>query len=198
MSEEEQLEWERRYQEGGYRPRTGPSPHLVQFIEQLPRGRALDVACGTGRNALLLAEHGYQVDAIDVSEEALRQADELAQKQGLQVHWIRADLDSELFPAGVYQAVTCSFYFNRSFIPRLKQAVAEGGYLLFEQHLRTSLPVAGPRNQEWRLEPNELLRLFHDFRIVYYEEGATTESHRGEERTLAVVRMVACKGSGGF
>ena len=198
MSDEERVRWEQRYREGEYRARGEPSQLLVQFLDRLPQGRALDVACGIGRNARFLAEHGYQVDAVDISAEALRQGEALARAHGLQVHWMCADLDSEPLPQGAYQVVVCSFYVNRPAAPRLKGALAEGGYLLYEHHLRTPLPVDGPQNEEWRLAPNELLQLFQGLRVVHYEEGVTTEAHGEAQRTLALARMVACRGSGGF
>ena len=198
MSDEERVQWERRYREGEYHARAQPSQLLMQFLDRLPRGRALDVACGIGRNARFLAERGYRVDALDISAEALRQGEELAQAQGLQVNWTCADLDNAPLPQGVYQVVVCSFYINRALAPRLMEALAEGGYLLYEHHLRTPLPVDGPPNEEWRLAPNELLRLFQGLRVLHYEEGVTTEAHGEASRTLAYARLVACKGSGGF
>ena len=196
MSEQERLSWNQRYLEGRYRPRAAPFSLLERWIDRLPPGRALDVACGTGRNALCLARHGYAVDAIDAAEEALRLGEEQARSEGLQVSWLQADLDEYLPDELTYQVVVNCFYLNRGLLPHLMRALAEGGYIFIEQHLRTPLPVGG--NREWRLEPNELLQAFSDFRIVHYEELVTRDEDVERDRNIAVVRMVACKGSGGF
>ena len=74
MSADDAERWNARYADGAYAGRTRPSQLLLQW-QRLPRvGRALDVACGAGRNALHLAGLGYQVDAVDVSSAALQRA----------------------------------------------------------------------------------------------------------------------------
>ena len=74
MSNTDREKWNERYTSGAYAARTHPTQLLADWIDQLPRGRALDVACGAGRNALYLAEHGYAVDAVDISSVALDRA----------------------------------------------------------------------------------------------------------------------------
>ncbi|MCH8849176.1 MAG: class I SAM-dependent methyltransferase, partial [Chloroflexi bacterium] len=156
MSDEERATWDRRYREGGYLPRPSPFSLLEEWIDRLPRGRALDVACGGGRNALFLAAHGYEVDAVDGSPEALRLAEEQASTHELSVHWIEADLDDYAPPHGGYAVIVNCFYLNRTLLGRLVDALADDGYIFIEQHLRTPLPIPG--NRDWRMEPNELLR----------------------------------------
>lgn len=196
MSDEERATWDRRYLEGGYLPRPSPFSLLGQRIDRLPRGRALDVACGAGRNALFLAAHGYEVDAVDGSPEALRLAVEQARKQGLSVDWIEADLDDYVPPHDDYAVIVNCFYLNRPLLSRLVDALADDGYIFIEQHLRTPLPVPG--NRDWRMEPNELLRTLDGLRIVSYEEAIGKDEDPGRDRDIATVRAVACKGSGGF
>ena len=196
MSEQERSDWNRRYLEGRYSPRPSPFSLLEQRIDRLPRGRALDVACGTGRNALFLARHGYQVEAVDVAAEALRQGEEHARAEGLDVDWTEADLDDYTPPEGRYAVVVNCFYLNRKLLPLLTSALVEGGYIFVEQHLRTPLPVSGSR--EWRLEPNELLHMLGGLRVLHYQEGIARDEDAGRDRDIAVVRMVACNGSGGF
>ena len=196
MSDEEIANWDRRYREGGYQPRMTPLSLLAKMIDGLPRGRALDIACGAGRNALFLAEHGYDVEAVDGSPEALRLGREHAQAQGLDVRWTKADLDDYTPPATGYAVIVNCFYLNRGLLPRLSDALADGGYLFIEQHLLTPLPIAG--NKDWRLDPQELLRTFGGLRIVRYQEAIARDEESDRDRDIAVVRLVACKGSGGF
>ena len=194
---ESELEhWDRGFREGTYKPRVSPSPLLAESIDRLPRGRALDIACGTGRNTLFLAKHGYQVDAVDGSAAALEIGRDHAMSEGLDVNWIEADLNDYIPIARKYAVVVNCYYLNRKLLPRLADALVDDGYLFLEQHLRTSRQVSG--RPEWRLEPNELLRSFGGLRIVDYTErvGADEDSARPGE--YATVRMLACNGAGGF
>ena len=106
MSESQGERWDRRYAEGDYRPRSLPSPFLEEWLEQLPVGRALDLACGTGRNAMRLAEAGYETDAIDVSQVAIERAKDQAADRGLAVNWQTADLDDVVLPESHYDLIT--------------------------------------------------------------------------------------------
>lgn len=90
LSEADRERWNGRYAAGEYGERRWPSDFLKESLDRLPRGRALDLACGLGRNARFLAENGWQVDAVDVSDVALRKAETLARGptfDGLLVIW---------------------------------------------------------------------------------------------------------------
>ncbi|MBF8266363.1 MAG: putative pyridine nucleotide-disulfide oxidoreductase, class II, partial [Dehalococcoidia bacterium] len=67
MSKTELEKWEQKYKGGEYTPNDNPSALLVEWLPNIPRGRALDVATGMGRNALFLAQQGFAVDAVDIS-----------------------------------------------------------------------------------------------------------------------------------
>jgi len=188
--------WDRRYAEGEYTPRVHPAPFLEEWVDRLPAGRALDVACGTGRNALRLAEAGLRVDAVDISAVAIERAGSEAEERGLELHWTVSDIDEfEILP-GVYQAITVIRYRNRALWPRLIAALAPGGWVLVEHHVKSSREVSGPQNPEFRLDPQELLEEFAGLRVVYYAESLEAADDGG--RHYALARMVACKGDPGF
>lgn len=196
MSDEDRAKWDQRYRDGEYRPRKRPSAFLESWIDRLPHGRALDLACGAGRNALLLAERGWTVDAIDVSEFAIERARANAAERGLAVSWRVADLDDVDLEPGAYDLVTCIRYMSRRSMHRIPDALGDGGRLLFEHHLLTPLDVGGPPWGEFRLRPNELLEQFAPvLRIIHYEEGLFADL---DGREMALVRMVACRGQAGF
>ena len=196
MSEDDRVAWERRYAEGEYRARTWPSPFLDAWIDRLPRGKALDLACGAGRNALRLAEAGFQVEAVDISTSAIEMATVEAHTRGVDVAWRAADLDDiELTPAG-YQVITMIRYMNRRLWPLLPSALAPGGWLLIEHHLQTTANVDGPPSEDFRLAPQELLEALGPLRIIFYEE-VLEESDR-DRSTYALARLVACKDSPGW
>jgi len=195
MSEADRLKWDRKYAEGAYRARAWPSPLLEAWLDRFPPGRALDIACGTGRNALRVAEAGFQVDALDISAVALERGRDSARERGLSINWQQADLDALHLEAGHYQLITVIRYVNRRMTQALIDALAPGGWLLFEHHLRTPVDVDGPHNPEFRLDPQEPLHMFADLRILHYEEAIKLER---DERPMAIVELIGCKGDAGY
>lgn len=183
-------EWDRRYQEGHHQ-REDPSNLLIEWEPDFPQGRALDVACGAGRNAIFLAERGYSVDAIDYSGEALDTGRRRAEERGVEVNWIRADLDQHEFTPEEYDLVVVAFFHLKDNLSKIKRSLKRGGVFLYEHHLQTEEPVdTGPKNSELRFGPNELLENFLDFRVLFYEEGVEVDD---QGRKIAVVRLVARK-----
>lgn len=89
---DERERWNEKYSDVEFELPDDPIPELERRLATLPDGRALDVATGTGRNAVFLADHGYDVDAIDISDVALEGARRRADERGVDVNWIRADL----------------------------------------------------------------------------------------------------------
>lgn len=207
--------WNERYRAAEFEPADGPMPTLERRIATLPDGRALDVATGTGRNALFLAEHGYEVDAVDVSDAAIERARERAADRGVDANWIRADL-AEFDPGRErYDVITVSFFAALEHLPALKEALAPGGVLLSEHHLRSSDPVAGPSTDRYRYRSNDLLRACLDLTILSYEErrrpvgdGSGGDSGCGgsggveggdgdADESIAIATLVARRSSGG-
>lgn len=196
MSDHEKEKWDRRYAAGEYTPRPQPAPLLEDWIDRIPRGRALDVACGAGRNALRLAEAGFDVEAIDISATALEMAAAEAARRGLDIVWRQADLDHLDLGDDSYDLITVIRYRNRALWPRLIAALAPDGWLLAEHHMKSTLPVAGPPSAEFRLDPQELLAESASLRILFYSE--TLEAADKSEGTYAIQRLVACNGDPGF
>lgn len=189
MSETERREWEHRWTTGDYRSRNEPTALVSAWAWRLPKGRAMDLACGNGRNAIHLAELGFTVDAVDIAPAAVNLAQDDAQARGMVVHFVQADLDEYPLPTETYDLITTSFYMNRELIPKIKDALKPGGFVLYEQHCRTDHDVSGPRDFQYRMRPNELLHLFLDFRVRYFSETLAEE----DGRLVAVERLVAQK-----
>ena len=108
MSDADRDRWNARYGAGEYAARTHPTVLLSTWLAKLPHGRALDIACGAGRNALFLADHGYQVDAVDIADVALQRASATAEAASLSVNWIARDLERETLPDGPYDLIVVS------------------------------------------------------------------------------------------
>lgn len=195
MTADEKARWDERYSTGDYQPRWHPSPLVEQAIDLIGTGRALVLACGAGRNALRLAEAGFEVSAVDVSSVAIDMARAEASTRGLEVDWRVSDVGEFDLPAATYDLITMIRFVDRDIWPDLPEALTPNGWLLMEQHLRTYRDVIGPSG-DYRLQPGELLRAFADLRIVHYTEAY--EPSDKANRMTATARMLACKGDPGW
>jgi SAM-dependent methyltransferase len=193
VSAAERDKWDARYRDGAYEGRTHASALLAAWLPRLPRGAALDVACGAGRNALHLAAHGFAVTALDISAVALERGRREAAARGLAVEWLCADLDDELdavLPPGPFELVVWVRYVHRGLMPRLLARVASGGTLLCEQHLETTAEVAGPTSAAFRLAPGELVRSASGLDVLHAYEGLVVDP---DGREVALTQLVATR-----
>ncbi len=140
-----------------------PPPWLVRHEELLPppvAGPVLDLACGSGRAAVWLAERGYQVTGVDWQAEALVLGRRLAAQRRIQVSFLRADLrDAAAVPSGPWSIVLNFRYLQRDLIARLKNLVQPGGVALVRT-FRAAPGYDGHPRARYRLLPGELLRSF--------------------------------------
>jgi len=165
--------WEERYRtaaESGTAKAKAPSIFVATWAGRL-RGRVLDVASGTGRNALLLARHGLQVDAIDIAASALDALQREATSQGLAVHAVQADLQHWPLRPSIYDAAIQVRYLQRDLFPALRHCLKPGGILLLETFLIDQRDRGHPKNPDFLLERGELTRRFADWEILESEEG---------------------------
>jgi tellurite methyltransferase len=181
----DQKRWDQRFKGMKFALGKKANPFLREHIAFLPKGKALDLAAGEGRNAVFLAEHGFKVDAVDISEIGLRKTQELAGKRMVRVHTILADLDTYPIKRGEYDLITNFYFLNRNIIPRMKRGLKKGGVVIFETYLleHRRLHSGGPKNPKYFLKPNELLPLFKGFRILVYREGIFEEG--GKRKAIA-------------
>ena len=132
-------EWDRRYAGSELLWTAEPNRFLVSEVTELPPGRALDLACGEGRNAVWLAERGWQVTGIDFSEVAIEKARRLARARRVEVEWLVADLLQYLSPPEAFELVIV-FYLQlpphdrQQIVPAAAKAVAPGGMFLLVAH----------------------------------------------------------------
>ena len=177
MATEDRKRWDEKHAgKGGDQP---PSSFLTEILSSAPwrivSGRALDVATGRGRNARFLAERGFSVDAMDISEVALQEAQKAAAGKGLAINFIQAELEQAALPGAAYDLIINFNFLERSLVPKMKNALKLGGHLIFETYLVDQRVLGHPRNPAFLLGHNELLELFRDFRVLYYREGKFVE-----------------------
>lgn len=187
MSKQDREKWNKRYAENSYH-KNNPVMLVEEWLPKLRVGRALDVACGAGRISLLLAQAGFQVDAIDISHDGLSQARQKAEDQGFDINWIEHDLDEPYQFDSDYDVIIVMWYVDLALISRLCDCLAPGGYLICEEHLITDQQVTGPKNSNFRVASGKLREVISDLDVLLYEESIKLNSE-GEQ--VASARVVA-------
>lgn len=154
-------------------PSQTPAPLLLKYLHALPKGRALDFACGYGRNAFFLASKGWTVTGFDRDEAAVTFCNEKAKKEDLNFSARCADLEKEIpFSDTSFDLLACFYYLDRNIIPDLKRALKIGGAIVYETFLIDQhLQFGKPSRRAFCWDHDELLRQFSDFRILFYHEG---------------------------
>jgi SAM-dependent methyltransferase len=135
----EREDWNRKHGEAGPLFGVEPNRFLVAEVEGLAPGRALDLACGAGRNAIWLAEQGWAVTGVDFSDDALANARGLAVERAVEVEWVQADLRAWEPGARAFDLVAVLYLQlpaeeRRLVLGRAAEAVAPGGTLLVVGH----------------------------------------------------------------
>ncbi len=178
MSSDDQVRWDRQHALG--HGADAPSGFLREIFQsesyRLRAGRALDIATGKGRNALFLAERGFDVVAIDMSPVALAEARRRAEEKSLSISWQQADLEQIELPEAHYDLVLNFNYLQRSLIAQIKRALKNGGHVIFETYLIDQQAIGHPKNPAYLLVHNELLDQFRDFRVLRYREGKFSDN----------------------
>lgn len=160
----ESSDWDARYASRERLWSAAPNDHLVTAATGLDPGRALDLGCGEGTDALWLAERGWKVTAVDFSDVALERARAAAASRGLEVSWVRADLRAYAPRNASFELVTLLYIHlppaeRRDLLANAAALVAPGGTLVVAGHDRTNPPEAhGPRRPEVLFTPEELAR----------------------------------------
>lgn len=170
-SADQKRKWDERYR-GTAVGAARPAQVLRDFAHLLPvQGDALDVASGLGGNAVFLARRGLRVQAWDLSEVAMAKLRDHAADQGLEITPQARDLSCERLPRAAFDVIVVSRFLDRSLPSALVAALRPGGLLFYQTFVRESVGGAqGPRDPDFLLGVNELLRLFCTLRLVAYRE----------------------------
>jgi SAM-dependent methyltransferase len=149
-----------------------PSQFLVDNIGLLPKGRALDIAMGNGRNSVYLAGMGFEVEGIDISNESVSSALESARKSRVNITAKVADLEGDFYiEKGAYDVIICFNYLHRPLITWIRDGLRTGGMVVYETFIVDQARFGKPKNPDHLLRHNELLDMFRDFRCLRYREG---------------------------
>jgi SAM-dependent methyltransferase len=158
-----------------------PAAVLKENLHLLPvRGRALDLACGLGANAVLLARRGLEVAAWDLSPVAIARLRDLALELNLPVTAEVRDVCVEPPLPETFDCILVAHFLQRSLVPALTAALRPGGLLFYQTFVREAASEGGPSNPGYRLETNELLHLFSGLTLRFYrEEGRVGDLDKG-------------------
>jgi len=165
---------------------SAPSSLLKSYIDHAHIGNALDIACGKGANTLFLHEKGFDVDAVDISDVALKQI-----IKSPMITPIEADLDKYHIAPNHYDLIINFNFLNRRLLTPIKDALKPGGLLIFETFMLAHGDFRAPTmNVEYLLRKNELLHAFIGLDVIYYEEKIVTNT---KEEWVKIASLVAKK-----
>jgi len=152
-----------------------PSYALREFSYLLPpSGKALDIACGLGADALFLAQHKLQVCAWDSSNVAIEKLQQFAQERNLAVSAQWRNVVAEPPAATQFDVIVVSHFLDRALCPAIADALQPGGLLFYQTFCVDKVnPSHGPTNPDFLLQKNELLQLFGSLHVVIYQEPGT-------------------------
>jgi len=206
MSEREtSRQWDELYKGAECTWGLEPDWELRAYLRVIPRGKALDLGIGEGRNALFLAKNGFEVEGIDLSQEAVRRCNELAQREGLPVRAQVADVRKFPIPEGAYTCIVCAYVLNflkrsevERLIKRIKIGLVSGGAVYvaafttedpgYRRCRERGLPEVEPNTffsakrqmHLFYIAEGELKDFFKDFELISYANGYSLDLAHGE------------------
>ncbi len=179
---EDREKWNQRYLAEEYPQH--PSRIVQEYALLAPGGKALDLACGNGRNSVFLAHHGFRVDAVDISDVGLSRFSD----QSPEIFPICMDLDRFDIPEKKYAIILNIRYLSRRLFPYIRDGLMPGGILIFETYMEGEPDEDDPTPscRDYLLRENELLHAFLRLRIIYYREYKG-ESRKGRSHIASLV-----------
>tara|TARA_R110001606_G_scaffold346892_3_gene495924 strand:- start:30777 stop:31346 length:570 start_codon:yes stop_codon:yes gene_type:complete len=161
---------------------------LTQNQHLLPRnGIALDLACGRGGNAVLLAKAGLEVSAWDVSPVAIKQLQDFAYLNNLTINAQVQDVVALPPKPNSLDVLVVSFFLNRNLCKSLLGALRPGGVLFYQTYCQQKVEQKGPNNADFLLADNELLHLFSTMKVRVYREESLLGDHQQGWRNQALL-----------
>ncbi|SFV51818.1 Tellurite resistance protein-related protein [hydrothermal vent metagenome] len=172
MSDTDRVRWNKKYKSISIP--TDPLDIVVENIHLANGNKALDIACGMGRNSRYLASHGFEVDAIDISSVAISNLQDIPN-----IYPKEVDLDSYKLPKDSYDLIVCTYYLNRSLFPQMIEALRDGGLLIFETFISHPDSKKAPSNPLFLLKQGELIEYFDTKLKIIKSDEYWSEDHMG-------------------
>jgi len=196
--------WDKFFSHDAYVFGTDPIPLLKEYVHQFRRGRALDLATGEGRNAVFLAEQGFDVDGVDFSAVALDKTRRLAAAHTVTVRTIQADLRQYRIEPQTYDLITNIYYPQRNLFESIKAGLKPGGVFVYEQWhpygwktRRSPAPILHAPGAPTEAEVyqysdvrlDELAAIFAGYQIVLYREATVDQALAGGRRGMMLTEV---------
>lgn len=193
MSEVDRTRWNDRYRSGEYIGRTHPTDLLRSWLSICPKGTALDLACGSGRNSRFLAEAGYDVTGIDISNVAIELASAASSKSDQKPSYEVQDLENSQIQ-GNFDLIVMVRYVNFDLVSKFDAHLRPNGVVMIEEHLfRNDIPdLAGPKDPSFRVDAGSLRSRLKNVRILHEFEGLTQDP---DGNKVALSQIIARKAS---
>jgi tellurite methyltransferase len=170
-----------------YANRISPSSFLIKSFPHLPRGLALDVAMGDGRNAIYLATRGFDVDGVDANPEAVARARTAARRIGAPIRAITGDFEdgTYIIPLDTYSVITVFNYLHRPLFKDIREGLIPGGVVVYQTYTRDQVRFGSPRNPDFLMRDGELREAFAGWEVLSYREFSGRSRATGKLRSIA-------------
>jgi tellurite methyltransferase len=185
----EVVNWNKRYREGFYSGAIDPHALLTKFWPVIPGRRVVDIAMGSGRDALFLSEKGFFVTGLESSIEAINIAKETTTQKNLVVYPVLGDARRLPYRENTFDCTLVFYFLERESIHKIQALLKKGGILMYETFLKRQNNIDRPRNPDYLLDDGELIGYFKGFEVLFYEE---TIENNGDRRK-AIARAVGRK-----
>ncbi len=170
MANKDRIKWNEKYKNT---PKLledrEPSIKLIEAIKHTKGNKALDIACGAGKNSIYLARNNFFIDSMDISDIALKTLDKKGYKN---INTIQIDLEEEfVLNKNSYDIIVQTNFLDRTIIPKLINSLKKDGIIFIETYMHHSSNEKEPSNSNFLLKQKELQKLFKDdFELIDYDE----------------------------
>ncbi|SFP25436.1 class I SAM-dependent methyltransferase [Hydrogenimonas thermophila] len=179
---EDKYRWNERYKT--LPPPQNPSDLLLRYIDRIKGKDVLDIAAGLGRHSRILAENGCKVDAIEYSDVAIESLRKI-----IGVNAIEMDLENGCSLEKSYDAILCFNYLNRNLYDFMINHIKDNGIILFETFVFDEENECAPKNPDFLLRKNELLKVFGSLHIIEYKESNVIKQN-GQKALMASMAAI--------
>ncbi|MCG8670070.1 MAG: methyltransferase domain-containing protein [Pseudomonadales bacterium] len=189
------IKWNARYQKQTEAKQELPKPCslLSQQLHLLPTKpdpakSSLDLAAGLGGNAIQMAQLGWDSHAWDISKVGLASIEKVAESQGLEVTTKLVDIEQQKLPTNSFDLIIVSYFLSRELCPAIEAALKPNGLLYYQTFAWDKISSAGPSSEPFLLKNNELLTLFPNLTVRFYQHyGSLGDLDIGDRNTIQMV-----------
>jgi tellurite methyltransferase len=164
-----------------------PSSFLVANFSFLPKGLALDIAMGEGRNALYLATRGFDVDGVDWDSERVSRARAAARRLGAPIRALLGNVEdgTYIIPIETYNVIAVFNYLHRPIFKDIRDGLVPGGVVVYQTYTAEQANLGRPKNPDYLLETGELKERFAGWEVLAYREFTGPSRRGGPSRAIA-------------